>query len=185
MTTTLDAKEFQTELRRLDALLQEANRLTDPAAQAVARSLTQAVLALHAAGLECILAHLSEGGDAGRRVYDACVQDEVVSGLLLLHGLHPVGLEERVREALEQVRPALASHGGAVELVGLEDGVVRLRLVGSCDGCPSSAVTMRQTIEEAIYGKAPDVTAVEVENRTERPTAENGHARLALPLVGA
>jgi Fe-S cluster biogenesis protein NfuA len=104
----------------------------------------------------------------------------VVGGLFLLHGLHPLGVEDRVRQALEGVRPYLRSHGGNVELLGVSDGVVRLRLNGSCHSCPSSAVTMQQTIEEAIYGKAPEVTAVEVEGA---PEAEDGRARMALPLV--
>ena len=73
-----------------------------------------------------------------------------MGGLLLLHGLHPLDLEARVRQALDKVRPYLRSHGGNVELLGVDEGVVRLRLEGSCHGCPSSAATMRQTIEEAI-----------------------------------
>ena len=105
-------------------------------------------------------------GEAGAAILDACARDDVVGGLLLLHGLHPLDLEARVRQALEQVRPYLRSHGGNVELLGVGDGVVRLRLEGSCHGCPSSAVTMKQTIEEAILAKAPDVTAVEVEGLT-------------------
>lgn len=183
MPTTLDAKDFQAELRRLDTLLQESGRFTDPAAQAHVRALVQAVLGLHGAGLERILSHLEDAGEAARPALDACITDEVVSGLLLLHGLHPLDLEERVREALEQVRPALAAHGGAVELVGMEDGLVRLRLADSCDGCPSSAATMRQIIEEAIFGKAPDATAVEVEGLTDNPAAQNGHARVPLPML--
>ena len=87
-------------------------------------------------------------------------------GLLLLHGLHPLGMEDRVLQALEQVRPALKTHHGGVELIGVFDGVVRLRLVGSCHGCPSSSVTMKQTIEEAILARAPDVAGVEVEDAT-------------------
>ena len=183
MPTTLDAKDFQAELRRLDTLLQESGRLTHPAAQAHSRALVQAVLGLHGAGLERILTHLADAGEAARPAFDACVQDEVVAGLLLLHGLHPMDLEERVREALEGVGPALRSHGVAVELVGVDDGIVRLRLAGGCDGCPSSAATIRQMIEEAIFGKAPDATAVEVEGLAEAVAAQNGHARVPLPML--
>ena len=64
--------------------------------------------------------------------------DELVSHLLLLHGLHPVSLGDRVLDALDEVRPYLESHGGDVELVGMEGPVVRLRMQGSCSGCPSS-----------------------------------------------
>ena len=87
----------------------------------------------------------------------ALAGDELVSHLLLLHGLHPVPVEARVRGALDEVRPYLDSHGGDVELLGVEDGVVRLRLEGSCNGCPSSTATLKLAIEDAIHKAAPDV----------------------------
>ena len=67
--------------------------------------------------------------------------DELLSHLLLVHDLHPVDVETRVRRALDDVRPYLGSHGGDVELLGVADGVARVRLGGTCDGCPSSSVT--------------------------------------------
>jgi len=72
-----------------------------------------------------------------------------------------------VVEALDQVRPYLGSHAGGVELLGVDpEGVVHLRLEGSCDGCPSSTMTVKLAIERAIEEAAPEVTAVEVENLT-------------------
>ena len=184
MTNTLDAKEFQAELQRLDALLRDVERFPDPAAQSHMRAMVRAVLDLHGTGLARILSHLETSGAPGHAIRDVCVHDDVVGGLLLLHGLHPLDMEERVRQALDDVRPYLRSHGGNVELLGIDDGVVRLRLQGSCHSCPSSAVTMQQTIEEAIAGKAPDVTAVELEDVTETPSAPAGtELRLALPLL--
>jgi Fe-S cluster biogenesis protein NfuA len=183
MADTFAGRDFQERLRRLDVLLGEVERSGDPASRARAREVVQAVLDLHGAGLERILTHLEEAGEVGRAALDACVGDDVVGGLLLLHRLHPLGLEERVRQALEQVRPHLRSHGGNVELLGVTDGVVRLRLEGSCDGCPSSAVTMRQTIEEAILGKAPDAAGVEVEGLVEHAALGEDRSRFALPVV--
>ncbi len=179
-TATRDARAFQGRLERLEALLREAERHADPAAQANLREVVQALLDLHGDGLARLLEHLAEAGEAGAAVLDACAGDDVVAGLLLLHGLHPLGLEARVRQALDQVRPYLRSHGGSVALVGVDEGIVRLRLEGSCDGCPSSAVTMRQTIEEAICARAPEVAGVEVEGAEEAPA---GRSRVALPLV--
>ena len=83
--------------------------------------------------------------------------------LLLIHDLHPVPLEERVREALEQVRPYMESHGGNVELLSLEDGVARLRLEGSCSDCSASAVTLELAIKQALEEAAPDLEGLEVE----------------------
>ncbi len=183
MTSTLEAREFQAKLQRLESLLQETERFTDPAVQAKTGEIVRAVLELHGAGLERICSHLAEAGSSGQSLLDGCARDEVVGGLLL-HGLHPLDLETRVQLALEGVRPYLRSHGGNVELVSLSDGVVRLRLDGSCHGCPSSAVTMKQTIEEAILARAPDATAIEVEGELEASPAEkDGRARVALPLV--
>ena len=52
-------------------------------------------------------------------------------------GSIPPILESRVEQALERVRPYLRSHGGNVEMLGIAEGVVRLRMLGSCNGCPS------------------------------------------------
>jgi Fe-S cluster biogenesis protein NfuA/nitrite reductase/ring-hydroxylating ferredoxin subunit len=71
--------------------------------------------------------------------------------------------------ALEEVRPYLQSHGGNVELLGVEEGVARLRMQGSCSGCPSSTVTLRLAIEEAIQKTAPDLERIEAEGVAEEP----------------
>lgn len=91
-----------------------------------------------------------------------------MSGLLVLHDLHPLSTAERVREALDGVRPYLGSHEGGVELLGVgEDGIVRLRLEGTCHGCPSSRLTVTDAIERAIGQAAPEVSGVEVEGVTD------------------
>jgi Fe-S cluster biogenesis protein NfuA len=94
-------------------------------------------------------------------------QDELLSHLLLVHDLHPVDVETRVRRALDDVRPYLGSHGGDVELLGVEDGVARLRLEGTCNGCPSSTVTLRNAIEEAIMQAAPELERIDAEGVAE------------------
>ena len=68
-----------------------------------------------------MVAHVADRDDDGA-LAEALAGDELVAHLLLLHGLHPVPLEERVRGALDEVRPYLDSHGGDVELLGVEDG---------------------------------------------------------------
>jgi Fe-S cluster biogenesis protein NfuA len=184
MTTALDPKEFQARLARLEQLISQTERFGDARAQSHTRQVVQAVLELHGIGLERILEHMTQAGEAGRDLLERCAGDDVAGGLLLLHGLHPLDLEARVQQALESVRPYLRSHAGNVELVAVDGDVVRLRLEGSCDGCPSSAVTMRQTIERAIYEKAPDVSAIEVDGLPEPPPpAPIERSRVALPLV--
>jgi Fe-S cluster biogenesis protein NfuA/nitrite reductase/ring-hydroxylating ferredoxin subunit len=103
----------------------------------------------------------------------------MVGGLLLLHGLHPVSLEARVQQALDKVRPYLASHGGSVQLLSVsEEGGIRLRLEGSCHGCASSAMTLKFAIEQAIREGAPDAFAVEVEGVVEQPAQPTGFVPL-------
>jgi Fe-S cluster biogenesis protein NfuA len=183
MSQPFDGREFRAQMERLDALLQEVEHLPDPRARDDVRELVRAVLDLHGAGLARVLDHLADAGSAGAALQDALARDEVVGGLLLLHGLHPLDFETRVLLALEHVRPRLRAHGGGVELLGAADGVVRLRLTGHCHGCPSSAATLRQTVEEAILGQAPDAVAIEVEGEGQRPaTPANNSGLVVLTL---
>jgi len=122
-----------------------------------AEELLGEMLDLHGAGLARVWAELEP---AAR---DRLAADPVVSQMLLVHGLHPVPLERRVAAALDRVRPYLASHGGGVELLGLENGVVHLLLQGTCNGCASSAATLELAIERALEEEAPDLLGVEVE----------------------
>jgi Fe-S cluster biogenesis protein NfuA/nitrite reductase/ring-hydroxylating ferredoxin subunit len=91
---------------------------------------------------------------------------------MLIHGLYPVELEERVLEALETVRPYMESHGGNVELLGIEDGIARLRLAGSCDGCAASQSTLELAIERALEETAPDLLGIDVEGVVAPPPRE-------------
>jgi Fe-S cluster biogenesis protein NfuA/nitrite reductase/ring-hydroxylating ferredoxin subunit len=81
-----------------------------------------------------------------------------------------------VLQALDKVRPYLQSHGGNVELMGVDEGVLRLKLEGSCHGCASSAQTLKLAIEEAIYEAAPDVTELQVEGVVQQ--AQSGFVKL-------
>jgi Fe-S cluster biogenesis protein NfuA len=123
---------------------------------------------------------LARTGESGQASLAAFAADGLIGSLLLLHGLHPVDLETRVRLALDKVRPYLRSHGGNVELLDIADGAVRLRIQGSCHACPPSAQALQQAIEEALYEVAPDVTALEVEGGA--PPAPS-HGLVALPVI--
>ena len=160
---------LQQQLQRMESLIQAIEAIDDPATRRVAHEAIQTLMDLHGAGLERVLEIVAEAGEAGEALIARFAHDELVGGLLLLYGLHPLDLETRVAQALETVRPYLRSHGGNVELLGISEGVVRLRLQGSCHGCPSSAMTLKLAIEEAIYAAAPDVVALEVEGLVERP----------------
>ena len=69
--------------------------------------------------------------------------------------------EERVKQVIEALRPALQGHGGDVELVGTDDdNTVKVRLQGACQGCPGAAMTMRMGIERILKEEVPDVKEV-------------------------
>jgi Fe-S cluster biogenesis protein NfuA len=69
-------------------------------------------------------------------------------------------MEEKVRKALEKVRPMLQRDGGDVELVDVTDGVVTVRLKGACSGCPMSQMTLRNGIEKFLKSEVPEIVAV-------------------------
>jgi Fe-S cluster biogenesis protein NfuA/nitrite reductase/ring-hydroxylating ferredoxin subunit len=118
---------------------------------------------LYGDGVERIFAALDDATRA--RLAD----DEVVASLMLLHGVYPVPIEDRVNEALDGIRPYMDSHGGDVQLLGVEDGVARLRLEGSCSGCASSQATLELAIEGALEEHVPDLLGIDVEGVVAAP----------------
>jgi Fe-S cluster biogenesis protein NfuA len=161
----------------IEQLIEELERTADPAAQAQARAIVKAVLEFHAAALARLMSHIAAAGASAGHLLETLARDDLVASLLLLHELHPHDQGTRVAQALEQVRPQLRAHGGDVELLGLDGGVVRLRMQGSCHGCPSSSVTLRALIETALYNAAPDLTGIAVEGVVE------AHGSTIPPLV--
>ncbi len=141
----------------------------DPAA--VAEELVGLLVGFYGDGLQHIVTALQEDGPAGAAMLGRLTEDPLVESLLLLHDLHPLDVDARIQRALDQVRPYLGSHAGGVEYLGVYDGVARLRLEGSCHGCPSSTVTVQLAIEGAVQDAAPEVTEVVVEGMTTPPPA--------------
>ena len=171
-------------VERVQELLGSLDEIADPVAQSRVQELIGTVLELYGAGLERILGILEDAGDPALPIRDALLDDGIVASLLLIHGLYPISLEERVMQALDSMRPFLASHGGNVELVSVEEGVARLRLQGSCNGCPSSAATLENALKEALDEAAPDLLGLEVEGvvglEEKKPDGPPG---LSLPMV--
>jgi len=150
--------------RGLDAL----ETIPDAGARELATGLVQAVVELYGAGLERIVEEVA-AHDRDGALAERLVADELVAHLLLMHGLHPVALEDRIAAALAEVRPYLESHGGDVELLGVEGSVLRVRLQGSCSGCPSSTMTLKLAIENAVHKHAPEIESVLAESPPEAP----------------
>ena len=136
---------------------------------AVAEELVRLLVGLYGDGLAHIVGALQDDGDAGAAMLERLTGDPLIESLLLLHGLHPLDVDARIQRALDQVRPYLGSHAGGVQYLGVSDGVARLRLEGTCHGCPSSTVTVQLAIEGAVQDAAPEVTEVVVEGMTAPP----------------
>ncbi len=171
--------DFRKRMERIEILLQAAEHFPDPTTQAQTRELVQLLLDLHGVGLERMLQQLAETGEAGQATIEALARDDLVSSLFLLHGLHPLSFETRVRQALDKIRPYLHSEGGDIELLGMADGMVRVRYLERDEDCALTAVTLQAAIEDAIYEMAPDAKAIEVVGL---PTT-NGAGRIELALV--
>ncbi len=176
--TAADAASRE-QIARVEGLLEALESLPDPAARETTTEIVQALLDLYGEGLGRIVEVVAARDDG--TMAKQLGKDELVSHLLLLHGLHPVPVEERVRGALESVVPYLESHGGNVELLGVEDGVVNLRLEGSCSGCPSSAMTLKLAIEDAIFKAAPDVEEVRADGAVAPPEPKSQLLQIECP----
>jgi len=104
----------------------------------------------------------------------------------LLHGLHPLDVDARIQRALDQVRAPTSARTPAVcSTWGVSDGVARLRLEGSCHGCPSSTVTVQLAIEGAVQDAAPEVTEVGRGGHDRPARAEAAADRGPRPGAGA
>ena len=161
-------------IARVQELTGRLEDLDDPACRSLAEELTSAVVQMYGAGLERIV----ELADVGTR--DEMSKDSLVAGLLMIHDLYPVPIEERVMQALDTVRPYMESHGGNVELLGIEDGIAKLRLEGSCKSCRASSSTLELAVRQALEEAAPDLLGMDVEGVMEEEEEVTG---IALPMA--
>lgn len=155
-------------LTRIAALVEALDRLPEAAGREQARQLLQAVLDVHHRGLARVLDLVRARADAADFL-DELAGDRAVALLLALHDLHPRGLDVRVRDALDELRPQLGAEGVAVELVAIAEHTVRVRVFR--EG-PRAVVTtpsaVRAALEGAIAAAAPEIAAVEVDGLDER-----------------
>ena len=70
-------------------------------------------------------------------------------------------IRDRVAKALEELKPKLQADGGDIELLGLENGVVKVRMKGACAGCPMSAMTLKMGVEQYLKKRVPEIVRVD------------------------
>ena len=149
---------------RMQALL-DACSAGGAAARDRAEQLVREVSDLYGAALDRMLTI------AGQDLAERFAADDLVASLLLVHGLHPHRIERRVADALDRVRPYLGSHGGDVHLLDIAGDVVRLRFSGTCQSCPSSAITLELAVQDAVLAAAPEIRTIEVVAADEDPSS--------------
>jgi Fe-S cluster biogenesis protein NfuA/nitrite reductase/ring-hydroxylating ferredoxin subunit len=164
---------------RIESLLADLRSGADDEVAERAEELVRLLMELYGSGLERIVELVADGGGGippGQGghfrgpVAERLLGDPFVASLLVLHGLHPVPVEDRIHAALEEVRPYLGSHAGGVEFLGVDDqGVAQVKLQGSCEGCASSTITVKYAIENAILKACPEVTGVFAEGVDDEP----------------
>jgi Fe-S cluster biogenesis protein NfuA len=140
-------------LERIVAEWDEEKRLTVIA-------LLMSIDTLHREAFARLVAALKEVPAAGQVLEDTS-QDEVVNAVMRHFGLIAPALAEKVERALDTVRPALATHGGGVQLVAIEPpGTAVISLTGACQGCPASAMTLSEGVEKTIKEHCPEITEI-------------------------
>jgi Fe-S cluster biogenesis protein NfuA len=172
--------DFQQKARSIETLVRKLEESSDPALRRAAQDLVQAVMELHGAGLERMLEIVQNTGDPGQTIIQQLGRDEVVRSVLLLYGLHPLDLRERVTQALEGTGAFLKSNGASAELASIDDGgVVTVHFQAKQGGCGSSAAAVKSRIEGAIQDFAPDAASIVVEDTTVTPLTGAGFVSIA------
>ena len=162
-------KDFRGRVQKIGGLVQELDSIADPAIRARAKELVQSLLDLHGAGLERILELLFQR-EGGAQAIDDLGQDPLVSSLLILYGLHPEELQTRVGHKLEQIESKLRKLGAEAQLIGTENGHVRVQVKIDQHTCGSTARTVQTILEDAIYEAAPDLKSIVIDG-LEKPAA--------------
>ncbi|MFN8441200.1 MAG: NifU family protein [Caldilineaceae bacterium] len=145
---------------KVDMALSEVRKL-DAQAQKQALALKTAIEEFHKVGITQIVKKL-KGDPRGKELLFELVDDPTVYALFAMHGIVRADVTTRANRVINMVRPYMQSHGGDVELVRIEGDTAFVKLHGACNGCSMSAVTLRETVEEALFGQIGELKRLEV-----------------------
>jgi Fe-S cluster biogenesis protein NfuA len=164
-------REFQSKIRQLGTLVGELDQMPGGGSKTAARELVQLLMEVHGTGLERMMELVFDSREPGEAIIHKLGQDPITRNLLLLYSLHPDDLETRVLKALDDAGTRLQKSDSQVELVGIHDGAVHLRLHTSSHGCGSTTKNLQSIVEESIYDMAPDVTSLEILGLEDEPSS--------------
>jgi Fe-S cluster biogenesis protein NfuA len=166
-----ESRDFRGDVQRIGGLVEEIESIADPAVRSATKQLVQSLMDLHGAALEKTLDIVAEAGEPGMTIIDRLGRDAMVSSVLILYGLHPEDIETRITRAVDRLRPQLRKQGCEVELLGVSDGAIRLRVETGSHTCGSTVKTVQATLEGALYDAAPDMSSLVIEGFEEKPSS--------------
>jgi len=150
-----DLSELLEDIERLETIFAE----WDETPQRAVETYREAVETLHGEALRRLVGALKVDPAAASAMKQAA-GDELVYAVLRRHNIIKPTIAERVENALQGVRPMLASHGGDVELVEVDPPSIQVRFTGACDGCSASALTFHAGVKKAVEDACPEITQV-------------------------
>lgn len=160
-------------VERVQHLLEEVEGFDEPA-RMVVFDLLDAIDALHRPAV------IQLGERLDRNTLDRLKRENHnIAWLLDAYGAG-VDLHEAADAALDTIRPYIKSHGGSVEVLAVDEGVVRLKMSGSCSGCSASTITLREGIESALIEHMPGYAGMEVEEDAAAPHPPPGPTLLQI-----
>ena len=180
MSTTTN---FHEQVRKLGELIAQFDRMPDSPQKSAGKELVQLLMDVHGQGLERILELVFESRESGSALIDRLGKDDIAGGLLLLYSLHPDAFETRVQTAIERIRPRLRKLSCAIDLLSIENAVVRVQLTKGGHSCGSSTRELQAIVEGGIYELAPDVALLEILGLEE--PASTGFVALETLTAGA
>jgi hypothetical protein len=169
--TTEESSLPKQSMAQIDELVSKIETLPDPTARRAAVELVRAVMDLHAAALDRILEITAVSAP---QTIEALGADDLVSRVLVLHGLHPDDFHTRFTRAFEKLERYFDSRGARIELLEVTPGGARVRFAARRSGAGAAA---RQMIEDVIYESTPELGELIVEG------IEEEHETAFVPLA--
>ena len=157
----IEEQQVHKHAREIERIIREVESVTDAELREKVATLVDSLLSFHSSGIGRLMQIIAAEGDEAASLLDKIAGDRLVASLLLLYGVHPLSFETRVRHAVDGLRSNPNLSSSAIQLLGITDRVVRLRLVQENHGCHSSQQTLRSAIEEALYEAAPDIDEIQ------------------------
>jgi Fe-S cluster biogenesis protein NfuA len=161
---------FQERIQRLSKLVAQFEEWPDSPVKTTGEELVHLLMDVHAQGLERILEIIFASRENGSTLIDQLGRDDQVGALLLLYSLHPDALETRVHKAVERLRSGLRKFSCVIDLLSIDEAVVRVRISRAGHSCGSSTGEIRAKVEGGLYEFAPDIASLEILGLEEPPS---------------